>query len=158
MSANDRDDTASTIPSTTGTSLQAARESYTERHARISVAVSLIDPAKSIETPLGRYCDGRWVPLPKLESVFDLSPDNLADDLSADGLIGDLLQMDHKEVLELLHHTHRRCFALAEARRSRSSDSRLTWALHLSAARRGSLANIMQVTASPVGCKTSEPR
>jgi hypothetical protein len=97
-------------------SVQAGEEeSNADLHIRIVISVTLLDPAEPVAVPLGAYRDGRWQPLSPSARIFEMSADNLADELSADNLIGDLLMMNREELLELLRHTDGRRRALAEA-------------------------------------------
>src|ERR1700686_4252534 len=66
-------------------------------HARITVTISVVDKSESIEVPLGAYRAGRWEAIPKLENVFEFSPDDLADDLTGDHLLNDMLRMSRTE-------------------------------------------------------------
>jgi hypothetical protein len=91
-------------------------------HARITVTISIVDAGSAIEVPLGAYRAGRWEAVPKLENVFEMFPDDLADDLTGDNLLHDLLLMSREEVLELVEHAHARCVALAAAATTQQAD------------------------------------
>jgi hypothetical protein len=83
-------------------------------HARITVTISVVDEARSIEVPLGAYRAGRWEAIPKLEHVFEFSPDALADDLTDDNLLNDMLRMSRDQILKHIEYTKARCEALTE--------------------------------------------